>query len=208
MPNLETPTQNQNNNSDHSPFVKGGKGDYCKAVNMPNLETPTQTQNNNSDNPPFVKGGKGDYYKAEKRNKNDFKKNPKYIHIDQKDLRARHLIRKWWHLPYNPDLKERARKMRNNPTNMENKIWKEYLQKLDLTVLRQKPIDNFIADFYIASKSLVIEIDWEIHDNQKEYDKRRTKILEQYGIRVIRFTNQEVLMEFDKVMQELDEIII
>lgn len=62
-------------------------------------------------------------------------------------------------MPYNPLLKERAGELRKNMTPAEKKIWKQCLKFLDVNVLRQKVIDHYIADFYIPSKSLVIEID-------------------------------------------------
>jgi very-short-patch-repair endonuclease len=74
-----------------------------------------------------------------------------------------------------------------------------------LRVLRQRPIDNFIVDFYCASLKLVIEIDGESHFTQqgKDYDEERTRILEGYGITVVRFTNVDVLQNFEGVCREL-----
>jgi very-short-patch-repair endonuclease len=62
-------------------------------------------------------------------------------------------------LPYNPKLKQRATEMRKNMTKTERIIWFKYLKDLNIRVLRQRPIDNFIVDFYIPSKMIVIEID-------------------------------------------------
>jgi very-short-patch-repair endonuclease len=62
-------------------------------------------------------------------------------------------------LPYNPKLKKRATKMRQNMTIPEQKIRFNYLKNLGFRVLRQRPIGNFIVDFYIPSKMIVIEID-------------------------------------------------
>ncbi|MFC1798175.1 endonuclease domain-containing protein [Patescibacteria group bacterium] len=62
-------------------------------------------------------------------------------------------------LPYNPKLKQRATEMRRNMTKTEQIIWFKYLKDLDVRVLRQRPIDNFIVDFYIPSLKIVIEID-------------------------------------------------
>lgn len=62
-------------------------------------------------------------------------------------------------------------------TVAEKVIW-DYLKKISLRVLRQRPIDNYIVDFYIASKKLVIEIDGAIHDMRKEYDFEREKVLQ------------------------------
>ena len=120
-------------------------------------------------------------------------------------LKRRHLITTGYHLPYNPDLKERARAMRREMTMAEKKLWQGFLRKLDVTVLRQKPIDNFIVDFYVASFRLVIEIDGESHysENGKIYDAQRTAILEGYGLTVLRFTNEQVIKRFKDVCGEI-----
>jgi very-short-patch-repair endonuclease len=72
-------------------------------------------------------------------------------------------------------------------------------------VLRPRPIDNFIVDFYCAALKLVIEIDGDSHftEQGKQYDAERTAILEGYGLRVIRFTNVEVLQNFEGVCYQL-----
>ena len=104
-------------------------------------------------------------------------------------------------LPYNPKLKERARELRKHMTNAENYIWNNLLKKLPFRVLRQKPIDNFIVDFYCAKLKLVIEIDGDEHfaESGIEYDRERTAILESYGLNVIRFNNDEVIQSFEKI---------
>ena len=113
----------------------------------------------------------------------------------------RRLITTGYHLPYNPDHKMRARRLRHTMTLPERKLWKGFLQKLDVTVLRQKPIDNFIVDFYIAKARLVIEVDGAQHYTKsgKAYDAQRTAILEGYGLTVLRFTNDQVMCGFDGV---------
>jgi very-short-patch-repair endonuclease len=67
--------------------------------------------------------------------------------------------------------------------------------------LRQRPIAHFIVDFYCPALKLVIEVDGEVHftDSAEAYDQERTDILEGYGLTVIRFTNQQVLDDFDEV---------
>ena len=66
---------------------------------------------------------------------------------------------------------------------------------------RQKPLGTYIADFYCASRQLVIELDGDTHYTGKaqRYDERRTEGLGLYGIRVIRFTNAEVMQHFEGV---------
>lgn len=134
-----------------------------------------------------------------------FNKGGEDIEIDKKLIKERWLITTGFHLPYNPELKERSREMRNNPTEPENKLWKDFLQQQKYTVNRQKIIDNYIVDFYIASKKLVIEIDWEVHNNQesKWYDKTRDNLLRWYNLNVLRFTNDEILNNFEKVCEKI-----
>lgn len=105
---------------------------------------------------------------------------------------------------------KRARKLRRKMTLAEKKIWSELLRKDKLEgfrFLRQKPLDNYIADFYCAELLLVIEIDGESHlsEDAKEYDEYRTKVLNAYGIEVIRYTNEEILNHIDEVENDLKE---
>ena len=121
---------------------------------------------------------------------------------------ARNTITNGYYLPYNPKLKERARYLRKNMTEAERKIWENFLKDYKYRVLRQKPIDNYIVDFYCAKLKLVIEIDGEIHsskDNQ-EYDLIRTKILKGYGLQIIRFSNDEIFFYFERVCNQLSRI--
>ncbi|MCD6579957.1 DUF559 domain-containing protein, partial [bacterium] len=114
------------------------------------------------------------------------------------------------YIPYNPSLKDMARENRKNPTPAEKKMW-EFLQNKEfkgLKFTRQKPLDKFIADFYCAELRLVIEIDGEYHDNQKEQDKTRSEILwDKYKIRVIRYTNTQILNNSKEVLDDLLEKI-
>jgi very-short-patch-repair endonuclease len=104
-------------------------------------------------------------------------------------------------LPYKQELVERAREMRKNPTPAERKLWYEFLRTFKYRVMHQRPIDNFIVDFYCAELKLVIEVDGDSHYTQASLknDARRTAILEGYGLRVLRFTNRDVLDNFEAV---------
>ena len=66
---------------------------------------------------------------------------------------------------------------------------------------RQKPLGRYVADFYCSPCRLVIELDGDSHytEGAQSYDKRRTDALERQGIRIIRFTNSEVLQNFGSV---------
>jgi adenine-specific DNA-methyltransferase len=123
-------------------------------------------------------------------------------------LRNQGLISTGYHLPYNPDLVERAKDLRKNMTPAEKKLWYEYLRNFKHRVLRQRPINHFIVDFYCPALKLVIEIDGKHHftEEGKSYDEERRKILERYGLREIRFRNDEVINEFDRVCKEIERI--
>ena len=114
------------------------------------------------------------------------------------------------YIPYNPKLVEEARKNRKNQTQAEKKMWLNILKNRQFTnykFLRQKPLDNFIADFYCAKLMLVIEIDGDSHTTQREYDTLRSEKLEEYGINVIRYTNDDVLSNIEEVYRDLKEKI-
>jgi very-short-patch-repair endonuclease len=110
-----------------------------------------------------------------------------------------------FHLPYNQKLIPIAQQLRKNPTPAEKKLWQDFLRNFPFRVLRQRPIDNFIVDFYCAALRLVIEVDGESHftEQGKQHDAERTGILEGYGLKVVRFTNVEVLQGFEGVYQQL-----
>jgi len=112
--------------------------------------------------------------------------------------------------PYRPDLKNKANKLRKEMTAMEKKLWFEFLRLYkDYKFLRQKPIGNYIADFYCAKAKLIIEIDGDSHflsQEAIEKDAIREKILkEKFGLRIIRFTNIEVKDSFEGVCREIEK---
>lgn len=112
---------------------------------------------------------------------------------------------------YKPKLKNFSRKNRNFPTKAEEIMRKKLLKK-DQTgyrFLRQKPIDWFIMDLYCPKLKLCIEIDWDYHlDNeQKDYDELREDILKTYNIKVVRYTNDDVLNNLFYVKNSLTQII-
>jgi very-short-patch-repair endonuclease len=103
----------------------------------------------------------------------------------------------------------RARELRSRMTCAEKKLWHEYLRNLPFPVLRQKPLDNYIVDFYCPRLKLVVEVDGKYHagEHAMKYDAMRTAILEGYGLRVIRFSNRQVLNEFRGVCDVMDGIV-
>jgi len=98
-------------------------------------------------------------------------------------------------LYYNPKLKERAKELRRNATFGERLLWK-YLrgrQLLGYQFIRQKPIDEYIVDFYCSKLQLVIEIDGVTHNGKKSYDKRRENRLRNFGLYIIRIDGYYIL---------------
>jgi very-short-patch-repair endonuclease len=110
-----------------------------------------------------------------------------------------------------PHVFENARRLRNNMTQAEMALWKR-LRKGQLSGLhfrRQHPINQFIADFYCHSLRLVIEVDGEIHKQfyQEERDQGRDAYMLEHQIRVLRFTNTQVIENIDEVINEIRKTI-
>jgi len=108
-------------------------------------------------------------------------------------------------LKYNPQLKTRARALRSNLTDAEQRMWSclRGKQVLGIQFYRQKPIGNFIVDFYAPTKRLVIELDGGHHLDtaQASYDRRRSEYLAKLRLKVLRFDDRRVLLEMDSVLQ-------
>ncbi len=105
---------------------------------------------------------------------------------------------------------ELAKELRKGHTDAEKKLW-ELLRdsKLGTKFRRQHPIDAYIVDFVSLQERLIIEVDGGYHNNseQTEYDNQRTKILNEIGFDVIRFTNEEVLSDPYKIKNRIKESI-
>jgi 16S rRNA (adenine1518-N6/adenine1519-N6)-dimethyltransferase len=100
-------------------------------------------------------------------------------------------------------LQEEAVKMRKNPTKAEEILWKYLKANKNYHFRRQQIIDKFIVDFVCLSKKIIIEVDGNIHNLQKQRDEGRTKILENLGFRVLRFKNEEVIDNVDIVVRKI-----
>ncbi len=107
-------------------------------------------------------------------------------------------------------LKLAAREMRHEPTPAENTLWQRLRKKqlLGSKFRRQHPIDRFIVDFFCAEARLVIEVDGPIHEQQAEYDQLRQAYIESLGIRVLRFSNAEVLQQLNAVLERIGEALL
>ena len=108
-------------------------------------------------------------------------------------------------LPYNKNLTSNARALRKNMTPEEKHLWYDFLKRLPFTVRRQHNIENYIVDFYIAEKKTVIEIDGIQHSaaEHEEADVKRDKELSQWGIKVLRYTNESIRKSFEAVAEEI-----
>lgn len=109
-------------------------------------------------------------------------------------------------IPYRADLIEKARELRNNSTPAEKRLWK-YLRRKQMQGFdfdRQKPIDQFIVDFYCKELKLAIEIDGRYHDFQYRYDLVRQGRIESFGIQFLRFSEKEVLNDIDNVLSVIE----
>lgn len=108
---------------------------------------------------------------------------------------------------YNPRLKNLARELRKQMTPQEKHLWYDFLKNYPIQFYRQRIIDRYIADFYCSKAKLVIELDGLQHftDGGIKHDEYRTRLLNLYGIEVIRFTNREVNDHFEGVCRMIDK---
>ena len=117
----------------------------------------------------------------------------------------------YW-LPYNKNLKEFSRKLRNNSTLGEILLWQKLRagSMMNYTFNRQKPLDRYIVDFYCKPLKLVIEIDGSYHfeEAQKIKDDQRQKLLEEMGLNFLRFSEQQVKKDMDVVLRAIENYII
>jgi len=110
-----------------------------------------------------------------------------------------------------PFIFEKARELRKSTTESEQLLW-QHLKKRQLNghkFRRQHPMAKFIADFYCHTAKLAIEVDGGIHElkDRKEYDILRTNELDQLGVTVIRFTNEEVENNIELVLKKIAVVL-
>lgn len=107
-------------------------------------------------------------------------------------------------------LKEYAKELRRKPTEAERALWQMLKGKsLGVSVKRQYVILDFIADFYIPEQQLIIEVDGGYHNSpdQITLDESREKRLRNVGYNILRFTNEEVLADTERVVKDIYEYI-
>jgi len=106
-------------------------------------------------------------------------------------------------------LKPRRKHLRNNSTEAEILLW-TYLKGKQLNgrkFRRQQSISNYIVDFYCPEEKLVVELDGDFHFDEevKKYDKERTNCINNLGIKLIRFENQEVIYNLETVLKSIEK---
>ena len=104
---------------------------------------------------------------------------------------------------------QRARELCPDMTPAEKLLWQEVrAKKLGVRFRRQQIIAGFIVDFYCHKAALVIEVDGDIHDLQKDEDTRREKALREMGLRIVRFRNDEVVKNLSTVVGKIRELVL
>lgn len=110
-----------------------------------------------------------------------------------------------WHI-----LKEYGRTNRKNPTPAENLLWQNIRNnKLGIKARRQHSVKGYIVDFALLEARLIIELDGEYHNEEQQriYDEARTKFLNEFDLKLIRFTNNEVLNNVSAVLEKIKEAV-
>lgn len=103
--------------------------------------------------------------------------------------------------------KEKRKKLRSNMTQAEKYLWEELRKKAiaGYRFRRQFSIAGFVVDFYCMDAKLAIEVDGEYHKFNKEYDFQRESAIKEYGIKFLKFSNQEVLRDWDTVNLKIEK---
>jgi very-short-patch-repair endonuclease len=112
-------------------------------------------------------------------------------------------------VPYHLNLKRPSRLLRRDQTPAERKLWYEFLRDLPAKFTRQKPLGAYIADFYCSRFKLIVEIDGDSHFTAggAGHDASRTAALQAHGLHIVRFTNAEVMQQFEAVCQHIERAL-
>jgi len=105
---------------------------------------------------------------------------------------------------------ERARKLRNEASPVERKLW-QYLNKRQLAgykFSRQIPVGPYVCDFICRKQKLIVELDGFSHESQQVQDWNRTNYLERHDYKVIRFTNEEIFQNVEGVLTKIEQFLI
>jgi very-short-patch-repair endonuclease len=105
---------------------------------------------------------------------------------------------------------EKRRTLRANMTGEEKILWEKLRsKKLGFKFKRQYSIGPYVVNFYCSAKKIAIEVDGEVHSTNTaiEYDKEREEFIKSFGIKTIRFSNEEVRGNLHKVLKTIEEAI-
>ncbi len=114
-------------------------------------------------------------------------------------------------IPYKKNLRELSKKLRNNATEAERRLWEFLrLKRTGYVFHRQKPVGDYIVDFYCSRAKLIIEIDGEYHtkDEATKNDKARDAYMQSLGLTTVRFTNFEVMKDAEQVAEKIRKILL
>lgn len=115
-------------------------------------------------------------------------------------------------LPYNKTLKQYSRDLRNHSTQGEILLWKKLRGRsfMGYQFLRQKPLDNYIVDFYCQALKLVVEVDGKYHNDPEVYrkDLTREEVLKSYDLTVLRFPEMMVRNAMDDVLKAMEVYVL
>lgn len=111
-------------------------------------------------------------------------------------------------LHYRSELKKVGRSLRSVGNLAEALLWRELkAKKLGVQFLRQRPISDYVVDFYCEKLRLAIEIDGISHDSKIEQDIFRQRVLESQGVRVLRFLDSDVRHNMESIVRAIRECI-
>jgi very-short-patch-repair endonuclease len=107
--------------------------------------------------------------------------------------------------PHSAAKRQAAQQMRRSMTPAESRLWLRLKSNrlAGLHFRRQQVLGGFIVDFYCHPARLVVEVDGEVHAGQEPYDAERDQLLQQWGLRVLRFSNERVLGDISGVVNEI-----
>lgn len=110
-------------------------------------------------------------------------------------------------LPYEKQKIGKAKALRKNTTPQERRLWFQFLREYSPRFQRQRAIEGYIVDFYCHHAKLVVELDGSQHDmpQEMEYDEKRSACLEKYGLKILRFSNEDVNRRFQSVCQAIHQ---
>jgi very-short-patch-repair endonuclease len=109
-----------------------------------------------------------------------------------------------------PSLKPRRKQLRNRATEAEKILWSCLKNEgLGHKFIRQYSVEGYVVDFYCPEKRLAVELDGEIHikQDQIEYDKYRTRLVNAWGIKIVRFWNWEVKTQLTQVLHKIEKTL-